>query len=289
MAEERAGGGEAAQPDVPEEALHAARNKKVMAKLVTRLSADSRLERAKAAKLVHDAACVDPLRLEPHLGQLVEALDLPEPQTRWEILGALEEIARVKPMWLDAAVEPATHSLHDEGSSVVRLAAFKMLATYGASSKARASKVWPLLDEALRCYHGDSEYPGMLNALAVMVEGKAPPEVVKEAALLVEPDASHPKAAIARGAKRVFAIATGGKTPRKRKPGGMAPVEPKKPAPKAAKKAAPTKSASKPAAKAAKKAAPKKAASKKSTSKAASKKTTKKTAAKKTTSKSKKK
>jgi hypothetical protein len=207
-----------------EEAQHAARNKKVMAKLVTRLSGDSKLDRARAAKLVHDTACIDAERLEPHVMQLVDSLSNPESQTRWEVLGALEEIARVKPMWLDPAVEPATHSLHDEDSSVVRLAAFRMLAYYGATSKRRGEKVWPLLDEALRCYHGDSEYPGMLNALAMLVEGRASETVKEEAGALVEPDASHPKAAIARGASRVFAIATDGRTPRKRKPGGMAKV-----------------------------------------------------------------
>jgi hypothetical protein len=208
--------------ELPEEAQHAARNKRVMSKLVTRLSDDSKVTRAKTAKLVHDASCIDATRLEPHIDQLVGALEYHESQTRWETLGALEEIALVKPMWLDKAVVPATHCLHDEDSSVVRLAAFRVLAFYGASSKRRAEKVWPLLDEALRCYHGDSEYPGMLNALAVMVEGKAPDDVQEEAALLVEPDCSHPKAGIARGAKRVFSIATDGRTPRRRKPGGMA-------------------------------------------------------------------
>lgn len=240
---------ESCPPDVAEEALHAARNKKVMSKLVTRLSDASKVERSRAAKLVHDAACIDATRLEPHVDHMVAALDNPEPQTRWEVLGALEELALVKPMLLDKAVEPTTHSLHDEDSSVVRLAAFRLLATYGASSIRRAEKTWPLLDEALRCYHGDSEYPGMLTALAVLVEGRAPAPIVAEAAALVEPDASHPKATIARGARRVFAIATDGRTPRKRKPGGMAPVDDKKGVSAAGK----SEDAAKPAKKAAKK------------------------------------
>ena len=211
--------------EMAEEAKAAARNKKVLSKLVTRLGADRKSERAETAKIVHEVACIEPVRLEPHADQLIAALGHPEAQTRWEVLGALEELAEVKPKLLERVVDPASDSLHDEDSSVVRLAAFRLLAVFGSSSIKRAERVWPLLDEALRCYHGDSEYPGMLTALATLVEGKAPAQVKKEAAELVEPDASHPKAAIGRGARRVFSIATQGRTPKKRVPGGMAAVE----------------------------------------------------------------
>ena len=244
-----------------EEAQAAARNKKVLAKLVARLGDQTRSERASAAHLVHEVACLDAARLAPHVDQLIEALAMPEPQTRWEVLGALEEIARTSAKLLDkGAVEPTTHSLHDEDSSVVRLAAFRVLAVYGSTSIRRAEKIWPLLDEALRCYHGDSEYPGMLTALAIFVEGRAPAHLKKEAAELVEPDASHPKAAIARGARRVFSVATSGKIPQKRTPGGVRKEQPEaatqseKPAAKPAPKPATKKSA-------AKKPAPKKRAS----------------------------
>jgi hypothetical protein len=215
---------------VAEEAQAAARNKKVLAKLVTRLSAGAKAERAKAAHLIHEVACLDVQRLFLHVDHLIAALDNPEPQTRWEVLGALEEIASRSAKLLDKAIIPTTNSLHDEDSSVVRLAAFRVLSIYGSTSIRRSEKVWPLLDEALRCYHGDSEYPGMLTALALFVDGRAPKALKLEAGALVEPDASHPKAAIARGARRVFAIASGGKAPQRRIPGGMSKAEPDKPA-----------------------------------------------------------
>jgi hypothetical protein len=193
---------------------------------------------------------------------MVTALDHAEPQTRWEILGALEEIARSSPKLLDKAVVPATACLHDTSSSVVRIAAFRMLAQYGGTSKRRAEQVWPLLDEALRCYHGDSEYPGMLAGLVLMVDGRAPAEVKQEAADLVEPDASHPRAAISRRARQVFSVATSGKSPRKRTPGGQLKHEEppeRKSAAKGSDKKGPAKKGQTAKAPAEKSAAPKKA------------------------------
>jgi hypothetical protein len=210
-----------AAEELSPEAQAALKTKKAMGELVTRLFSDSKPERAQAAKTVHEASVASPAALEPHVDAMVEALEHPEPQTRWELLGALEEVARSSPKLLDKAVVPATACLHDAGSSVVRVAAFRMLAQYGGSSKKRAEQVWPLLDEALRCYHGDSEYPGMLAGLVLLVDGRAPDEVKKEAAALVEPDASHPRAAISRRARQVFSVATSGKSPRKRTPGGQ--------------------------------------------------------------------
>ena len=79
---------EATLEEWAEEAQAAARNKKVLAKLVTRLADPTRTERATAAHLVHEVACLDAARLAPHVDQLVDALGMPEPQTRWEVLGA---------------------------------------------------------------------------------------------------------------------------------------------------------------------------------------------------------
>jgi len=204
---------------------HATRNKRVLKALVSRLAGEGKMDRARAAEMVHEVACQTPERLIDHIPHLLDALDRPEPQTRWEVLGALEEMAPKFARMLDKAIVPATVSLHDADSGVVRVSAFRMLAAYGATSIRRSEKVWPLLDEALRCYHGDSEYPGMLTGLATMLEGKAPGKVRNEAADLVEPDAWHPKAAIARSARRVFSLGIDdGRTPRRRRPGGMVEV-----------------------------------------------------------------
>ena len=46
--------------------------------------------------------------------------------------------------------------------------------------KKRSENAWPLIDEAIQCYHGDVEFNDMLNAVAEFATGKLS-EHVKEA------------------------------------------------------------------------------------------------------------
>ena len=200
--------------DKDELAEQAIRNAASLKKLVQALGGPERTERARAAEAVHEIACREPAVLKPLAGDLIDALDRPEVQTRWEILGALEELVAVDARLLDKALEAATVSLHDAESGVVRVAAFRMLAAYGATTARRAERVWPLLDEAIRAYHGDAEYPAMLAAVVTLVEGAAPDDVRSAAADRFEADTTHPRTAISRRAKRVVARAPKGKKPK---------------------------------------------------------------------------
>ncbi len=104
---------------------------------------------------------------------LIDALFRPEAQTRWEALDALRELAAVSPELVDDAYEGAEASLFDENNSRVRIAAFCLLCRMAAASEEASDKVWPLLDEAIQCYHGDPGYRDMLLGLLELAEGKA--------------------------------------------------------------------------------------------------------------------
>ena len=71
------------------------------------------------------------------------------------------------------AFEAAETALFDEDSAPVRLAGFVFLCRFGATSEERSDQVWPLLDEAIQCYHGDPEYRDMLVALLAFVQDAA--------------------------------------------------------------------------------------------------------------------
>lgn len=103
---------------------------------------------------------------------LVDALFRPEAQTRWEALDALRELAATSPELVGDAYEGAEASLFDESNARVRIAAFCLLCRMAAKSAEASDKVWPLLDEAIQCYHGDSEYRDMLGYLLTFVRGK---------------------------------------------------------------------------------------------------------------------
>ncbi len=104
---------------------------------------------------------------------LIDALFRPEAQTRWEALDALRELAATSPELVGDAYEGAEASLFDEGNARVRIAAFCLLCRMAAKSAEASDKVWPLLDEAIQCYHGDTGYRDMLAGLLELAEGDA--------------------------------------------------------------------------------------------------------------------
>lgn len=141
--------------------------------LIEELSGASRRRRQEVAHQLAIAAKAHPQIMLGHVDALVDALYRPEAQTRWEVLDALSAIADVNADAVADAYDGAEASLFDDGSATVRLAAFVFLCRLGASSPERSDQAWPLLDEAIQCYHGDAEYRDMLVALLGLAQGKA--------------------------------------------------------------------------------------------------------------------
>lgn len=140
--------------------------------LVMQLRGPRRRERQEASHELARLCKEDPELILPVADELVDALGRPEAQTRWECLDALAILAACHPSDVAMARDGAEEALFDEESAPVRLAAFRFLASYGATSQARSDEVWPLLDEAVQCYHGDSAYHDMLVALLEFARGK---------------------------------------------------------------------------------------------------------------------
>lgn len=104
---------------------------------------------------------------------LIDALFRPEAQTRWEALDGLTALCAEKPELVADAYDGAEASLFDENNSRVRIAAFCLLARMAAKDADTSDKVWPLLDEAIQCYHGDQGYRDMLAGMLEIAEGDA--------------------------------------------------------------------------------------------------------------------
>ena len=113
----------------------------------------------------------------------IESLSNPSRRRRQEAAHEIAEIAQTTPEAFKGRVEDLTAlaslsesygnevikafdgaeaSLFDDTSSTVRLAAFLFLTRYGATSQKHSDQAWPLLNEAIQCYHGDAEYYDML-------------------------------------------------------------------------------------------------------------------------------
>lgn len=141
--------------------------------LVEELAGSSRRRRQEVAHKIATVAHADAGMVTPFVGSLMDALERPEAQTRWEVLDALTALVDEHVEEVAPAFEAAETALFDEDSAPVRLAGFVFLCRFGATSEERSDQVWPLLDEAIQCYHGDPEYRDMLVALLAFVQGAA--------------------------------------------------------------------------------------------------------------------
>lgn len=178
-------------------------NKKVRSSVFDILAGDSRPQRVLAARSIHAVAIHKPEVLKEYAEEMAAALEKPEAQTRWEILGALDKMVDVDARVIDKALSSAQTALHDEESGVVRLAAFRLLASYGGTTVRRSEKVWPLLDEAIRVYHGDPEFTQMLSGVIRLVSGECSDKVREAAADTMQFDSEHSKGLVGRRAKRI--------------------------------------------------------------------------------------
>ena len=182
-------------------------NPKLLQEIIDALAGDERRARQTAASVVRCIADLDPTALKPFAGELADALHRPESQTRLEVLGTFEKLVNVDARLVDKALGGAETALHDEESGVVRLAAFRLMCAYGATTAHRSDRVWPLIDEAIRCYHGDAEFPAMLTSIIDMVTGGASDGVKIAAAERMLFDAENGKGLLKRRASSIVAAA----------------------------------------------------------------------------------
>lgn len=177
-------------------------NRDALAALIDDLAGRSRLKRQLAARVVHLLAEREPDLLVPYISDLIDALYRPEAQTRWEILDALTILVPDHAKEIGAAYDGAEAALFDDLSSTLRLSAFRMLCTWGATERGRSKKVWPIIDEAIQCYHGDLEYRDMLGYLHEFAQGKIAGDVAEELAGRLSFDAENGKGSYLKARSR---------------------------------------------------------------------------------------
>ncbi|WP_288736624.1 hypothetical protein [uncultured Enorma sp.] len=178
------------------------RDGEALAALIEDLSSSSRRTRQFSARVVAILAQREPKLLDPYVSDLIDALYRPEAQTRWEVLDALSELVPDHAKEIGAAFEGAETALFDELSATLRLSAFHLLCAWGATERGRSKKVWPIIDEAIQCYHGDLEYRDMLGYLHEFAQGKIAGDVAEELAGRLSFDAENGKGSYLKARSR---------------------------------------------------------------------------------------
>lgn len=196
MADDLAEGAEVAEGSLseapePQEAEAPSYTPELVDELIEDLAGPSRRRRQEVGLTIAAIAHAKPELLENRIDALVDALYRPEAQTRWEVLDALTELASLYGEKTFGAFEGAETALFDEGSATVRLAAFLFLCRYASVAPERSDEAWPLLDEAIQCFHGDAEYHDMLAGLLDMAKGSISTAVSEALAERVSFDAEN--------------------------------------------------------------------------------------------------
>lgn len=184
-------------------AAEALQDEAKLEELVQQLSEGSRRTRQIAASAISLIAKSDAEMLKDYVDAIVDALNRPEAQTRWECLETLVVLVDFDARACGKALAEAESALFDEESGPVRLAAVRFLCKYGATTPTRSEKVWPLLDEGIQCYHGDLEFSDMLIAIVDFSAGKIAPSVKKALADRMAFDAENAKGSLQRRAKLI--------------------------------------------------------------------------------------
>lgn len=177
---------------------------KKLDEIIETLSVGARRDRQIAASAVHAIAKEDPNKLMPHIDVLIDALNRPEGQTRWETLEALTLLVDVDARACSKAMQEAETALFDEDNGMVRLAAMRYLCKIGATTANRSEKVWPLIDEGIQCYHGDLEFNDMLIAIVDFSNGKLAPSVKEELAERMAFDSTNGKGTLKKRALQII-------------------------------------------------------------------------------------
>ena len=182
----------------------ALKKKTALKKQIEAMSGSSRRERQIAAAVVYEVAKKDLNLVEPYTKDIVDALNRPEGQTRWEALMALTLLIPADSKECAKAIDSAEDALFEEGTGSLRLAAFTFLCEIGKTTAARSKNVWPVLDEAIQCYHGDVEFDDMLNSLVDFSCGKLDARVKEELAERMKFDAENSSGNLQAKSKQII-------------------------------------------------------------------------------------
>ena len=172
--------------------------------LVEDLASSSRRDRQHAASRIAQIAAEKPEDVMPFVDRLIDGLNRKEARTRWELLDALSRVCAVDASLVESALEDAEGSLFDEQNGTVRLSAFRLYCRFGQASAANADKVWPLLNEAIQCYHGDPEFQDMLIALLEFSAADLSGQVKEGLRERMSFDAENNKGMLQKRAKQIF-------------------------------------------------------------------------------------
>jgi hypothetical protein len=113
-------------------------------------AAGSRHIRAGAAKVIEVVAEEKPELVAPHLGRLLPALSVQEPQTRWAIIRVMGFCAHLNRPVAQKAIAFAEKYLSSKEGLVIASSADLFLGDFGSLSRKDAAAIFPILERSMK-------------------------------------------------------------------------------------------------------------------------------------------
>jgi HEAT repeat protein len=176
----------------------------ILDEAVTLLDHDDKNVRAGAAKIVEQVAVKRPDLVRPYLPQLLDALDAPEPQTRWMAIHTLGLCADQDPEVALQAMPHAQAYLEANSGACLRGSTLTYLGHAGATSPEAALQAFPLLEGALTTLPRQTK-----NVLAAFLrlldqaDDEMQARIAQHAAIYADDERPNVRAAARRLAKQV--------------------------------------------------------------------------------------
>ena len=170
---------------------------------IEKLSESSRKARKDAASALLEYSKAYAQEIVPYGDEIIEALQTSDVHTRWLLIDVLTALSSYDNALCQKALPDIDNALFDEFNGPLHLASVRFLCTYGATSPQASDEVWPLLNEAIQCFHGDQEFQDMLNLLVEFSKGKLSDATKASFKERMSFDASNNKGLIQRRAKTI--------------------------------------------------------------------------------------
>jgi hypothetical protein len=122
----------------------------ILEEAVELLSHNNKQVRAGAAKIIEQVAMKEPALVVDFMPQLLPALDVPEPQTRWMVMHTLGHCASLDTPGALKALPQAEAFIQQDSGACLWGSTIIYLGYLGATSKTNARVVFPILEQALR-------------------------------------------------------------------------------------------------------------------------------------------
>ena len=140
----------------------------ILSEAVQLVTSDSKNVRSGAAKIIECVAEERPEMVADYLTDLTPALEFPEPQTRWMITHTFGLCASLKPETAIEIFDKAVSFTDIKHGTCLQDSAITYLGYIGSLSEKHASKVFPVLEEAI--HKIPKRIPRILESFNRMIE-----------------------------------------------------------------------------------------------------------------------